>query len=226
MVLREQSRQLVARNRDRLGIAFDEGVTIEVTPVDERRDAREDQITAKGIVVEDRAFDMVLGDGGEGRGRGDRIPAAGDAAAQCQRAQPHRDRSGKRKAERARRPGERRHTAIEKRNLTPGALGELRAECGRQQQRSDQPQELGVAAVSQRHVQQQQQHRDARQRKPPAAREGGQEEGHDPHLQRLKLLEVRALPFVDQAEGAHRREVDRQEQARKTERRDHRRPDR
>src|ERR1700730_8539023 len=49
VVFREQARQLVARNRHRLGIAFDKDVAVEVAAVDERLGASEAQVTAKGI---------------------------------------------------------------------------------------------------------------------------------------------------------------------------------
>jgi 2-keto-3-deoxy-galactonokinase len=76
----------------------------------------------------------------------------------------------------------------------------LRREQRRGEQRRDKAQVLDEALVFERQVQQHEKHDDACQRQAHALREYAQQHEQEPELDRLQLLEVRALPLVQYRE--------------------------
>src|SRR5262249_24215732 len=113
----------------RVDITFDEGVAVEVAAVDERLDAGENQVTAKGIVVKYGALEVACCDGGDCRLRGDSARLAHSAVPQRRGADRKQRSAGNRDAARARRLGKLGHGAIERRQRAESeVLGDLQPE--------------------------------------------------------------------------------------------------
>ena len=167
---RQQLRELVALDQHCLDVALDERVAIEFRPpVDKGGDPGKDQIAAKGVIIQHRAFDVMCYDGGERCRRGDGGRPVRDAAAQHGGGNRQQQAAGQRDPAQARRLPQFGHAAVERRHRpAPELLAELQRQRRRQQQRCDKAQQLAIADVAKRHVQQQQHQQDARQRQPPA----------------------------------------------------------
>ncbi len=208
----EQLGQLIAVKQHRLNIALDEFVAVKLgPPVDKGRDADENQVAAKTVIVEDRAGHVSRLHRGE-RGRRHCDVRAGRGAVQHRGAERRQYGSGKRGATKGRRLCQLRQGTVDRAGRAAGCqCPQLRGERRGEQQRGDKANQLAVAAMLQRHVQQPQQHEQPGRRQPPAQRETGEQDDGEPKFEWLEELEIGAAPF-DQLPHckAHSGEAERQ----------------
>src|SRR5207247_8335714 len=95
----------------------------------------------------------------------------------------------------------------------PDQRSDARAERGGDRQRPDETEQLGVANMDERHVAERQKQQQPRQGQRGAGRKAERDYPQEPNLQRLKLLEIRALPLAER--GLQRRHTDQQERLEK-----------